>query len=165
MKRKYDTARYRQSVDLLRAHFGRPALTTDLILGFPGETEEEFQQTLAFVRSCGFARTHLFPYSRRKGTPAAAMAGQVPNAEKARRVRLAGEAAAAAERSWLTGWVGQAVPVLFEEEKEGFWRGYTPQYLEVLARGTGLHNQIKTVTITAAGDTQVFGAITQEENP
>ena len=165
MKRKYDTARYRQSVDLLRAHFGRPALTTDLILGFPGETEEEFQQTLAFVRSCGFARMHLFPYSRRKGTPAAAMAGQVPNAEKARRVRLAGEAAAAAERSWLTSWVGQAVPVLFEEEKEGFWRGYTPQYLEVLARGTGLHNQIKTVTITAAGDTQVFGAITQEENP
>ena len=69
------------------------------------------------------------------------------------------------ERSWLTSWVGQTVPVLFEEEKEGFWRGYTPQYVEVFVQGAGLHNQIRTVTITAAGDTHVFGQLTQEENP
>ena len=143
---------------------GRPSPPTSS-WAFPGRRRRSSRKPWPFVRSCGFARMHLFPYSRRKGTPAAAMAGQVPNAEKARRVRLAGEAAAAAERSWLTSWVGQAVPVLFEEEKEGFWRGYTPQYLEVLGPGTGLHNQIKTVTITAAGDTQVFGTITQEEKP
>ena len=165
MKRRYDTARYRQSVDLLRAFFRRPALTTDLIVGFPGETEEEFQQTLAFLQDCRFARMHIFPYSRRKGTPAATMPHQVPNGEKADRAHRAAEVAGAMERSWLTSWVGQTVPVLFEEEKEGFWRGYTPQYVEVFVQGAGLHNQIRTVTITAAGDTHVFGQLTQEENP
>lgn len=165
MKRRYDTARYRQSVDLLRAFFRRPALTTDLIVGFPGETEEEFQQTLAFLQDCRFARMHIFPYSRRKGTPAATMPHQVPNGEKADRAHRAAEVASAMERSWLTSWVGQTVPVLFEEEKGGFWRGYTPQYVEVFVQGAGLHNQIRTVTITAAGDTHVFGQLTQEENP
>ena len=165
MKRRYDTARYRQSVDLLRAFFHRPALTTDLIVGFPGETEEEFQQTLAFLQDCRFARMHIFPYSRRKGTPAATMPHQVPNGEKADRAHRAAEVASAMERSWLTSWVGQTVPVLFEEEKGGFWRGYTPQYVEVFVQGAGLHNQIRTVTITAAGDTYVFGQLTQEENP
>ena len=165
MKRRYDTARYRQSVDLLRAFFHRPALTTDLIVGFPGETEEEFQQTLAFLQDCRFARMHIFPYSRRKGTPAATMPHQVPNGEKADRAHRAAEVASAMERSWLTSWVGQTVPVLFEEEKGGFWRGYTPQYVEVFVQGAGLHNQIRTVTITAAGDTHVFGQLTQEENP
>ena len=77
----------------------------------------------------------------------------------------AAEVASAMERSWLTSWVGQTVPVLFEEEKGGFWRGYTPQYVEVFVQGAGLHNQIRTVTITAAGDTHVFGQLTQEENP
>ena len=161
MKRKYDTERYLQSVELLRARFDCPGLTTDLIVGFPGETGEEFQATLAFLRRCGFSRMHIFPYSRRKGTPAAEMPGQVPNAVKADRAARAAELAAAMEKSWLTGWIGKTVPVLFEEEKDGFWLGYTPQYMEVRvpAGKRKLHNQRLNVTITAAGDTAAFGVI------
>ena len=74
MNRKYDTRRYKESADLLNGAFRRPAITTDLIAGFPGETEEEFAATLDFIRSCGFAEMHIFPYSIRPGTPAAALA-------------------------------------------------------------------------------------------
>ena len=73
MNRKYDTDRYKKSVELLNVYFPRPAVTTDLIVGFPGETEAEFAQTLEFVRACGFAEMHIFPYSIRTGTPAAKM--------------------------------------------------------------------------------------------
>ena len=164
MRRKYDTERYLQSAGLLRTHFDRPGLTTDLIVGFPGETEEEFAATLAFLRRCAFSRMHIFPYSRRKGTPAADLPGQVPRAVKAERAARAAELAAAMERSWLAGWIGQTVPVLFEEEKEGFWRGYTPQYMEVRvpAGEEDLHNHILDTTITAAGDTSAFGVIKEE---
>lgn len=163
MKRKYDTARYAQSVDLLRAHLDRPAITTDLIVGFPGETEEEFTQTLAFVERCAFSQMHIFPYSRRQGTPAASMPGQLTTAEKSQRAHRAAETANAIRRSWLTGWLGQTVEVLFEEEKDGFWRGYTPQYMEVRAKSTQpLHNCLRQVTVTAVGEDQVFGTIKEE---
>ena len=89
MNRKYDSARYYESVTLLREHFDRPGITTDLIVGFPGETEEEFDQTLDFVRRCAFSAMHIFPYSRRTGTPAATLPGQVPKAEKEARARRA----------------------------------------------------------------------------
>ena len=161
MRRKYDTARYMESVELLRAAFDRPGLTTDLITGFPGETGEEFEATLAFLRRCAFSRMHIFPYSRRRGTPAADLPGQVPNAVKADRAARAAALAAAMERSWLTGWIGRTVPVLFEEVRDGFWRGYTPQYMEVRvpAEGTDLHNQCRDTAVTAAGDTAAFGVI------
>ena len=164
MRRKYDTERYYQSVELLRKHFDRPGLTTDLITGFPGETEEEFEATLSFLCRCAFSRMHIFPYSRRQGTPAASMPNQVSNAVKADRAARAGALAAAMEKSWLTGWLGEAVPVLFEEVKDGFWRGYTPQYMEVRvpAEETPLHNQIRQVMITAAGETAAFGTIKEE---
>ena len=68
------------------------------------------------------------------------------------------------EKSWLTGWIGQTVPVLFEEEKEGFWRGHTPQYIEVRAKGADLHNVVAPVTITAAGEGLAYGTI-KEETP
>ena len=163
MKRKYTTQRFLESVRLLRAHFDRPALTTDLIVGFPGETEEEFQETLAFLQRCAFAQMHIFPYSRRQGTPAASMPGQLSNAEKASRAHRGAELAQAMERSWLTGWIGQTVPVLFEEEKDGFWRGHTPQYIEVRVKGEHLHNQLRPVTITAAGDSLAYGTAKEEQ--
>ena len=161
MKRRYDTARFLRSAELLRTWFDRPGLTTDLIVGFPGETEEEFGQTLAFLERCAFSRMHIFPYSRRQGTPAASMPGQVSKADKTQRAARAASLAAAMEKSWHSGWIGQTVPVLFEEEKEGFWRGYTPQYMEVRVPGMGerLHNQIREVTVTAAADTAAFGII------
>ena len=148
MNRKYDTARYYESVRLLREYFDRPGITTDLIVGFPGETEEEFAQTLEFVQKCAFSAMHIFPYSRRTGTPAAAMAGQCSNAVKEDRAHRAGEVARQLHRAWLESWVGHTLPVLFEEEKEGLWRGHAPNYTEVFAPGEGLHNVMKEVEIT-----------------
>ena len=114
MRRKYDTARYLQSVELLKKTFRHPAVTTDLITGFPGETEEEFQETLDFIRQCGFARMHIFPYSQRPGTPAAEME-QVPKDLRAQRARRAAEAAAVMRRTYLEECVGRTEEVLFEQ--------------------------------------------------
>ena len=148
MNRKYDSERYYESVKLLRGHFDRPGITTDLIVGFPGETEEEFAQTLDFVRKCAFSALHIFPYSRRSGTPAASMPGQVPRTEKEERAHRAAEVAAELRAAWLAGGIGRTAPVLFEEEKNGLWRGHAPDYTEVYAEGVGLHNVIKTVEMT-----------------
>ena len=159
MNRKYDTERYYESVKLLRRHFDRPGITTDLIVGFPGETEEEFAQTLDFVKKCAFSAMHIFPYSRRTGTPAAAMPDQVPNAVKEERAHRAGEVARQLHRTWLESWVGQTLPVLFEEEKDGLWRGHAPNYTEVFAPGEGLHNVIKDVEIVELSQDGLKGRV------
>ena len=148
MNRKYDTARYYESVTLLRGFFDRPAITTDLIVGFPGESEEEFTSTLEFVEKCAFSAMHIFPYSRRTGTPAAKMTDQVPNAVKEERAARAGALAARLKTAYLEQWVGTSLPVLFEEEKNGLWRGHAPNYVEVMAHGEELHNVIQDVKIT-----------------
>ena len=159
MNRKYDTARYYESVTLLRGFFDRPAITTDLIVGFPGETEEEFTATLEFVEKCAFSAMHIFPYSRRTGTPAAKMADQVPNAVKEERAARAGALAARLKAAYLEQWVGASLPVLFEEEKEGLWRGHAPNYVEVMARGEALHNVIRDVNITELHGDGLFGQV------
>ena len=148
MNRKYDSARYYESVRLLREAFDRPGITTDLIVGFPGETEEEFQETLAFIQKCAFSAMHIFPYSKRPGTPAAKMPGQVLKAVKEDRAHRAAAVAARMERAYLDQWVGETVPVLFEEEREGLWRGYTTRYTEVTApSGENLHNCLRSVRV------------------
>lgn len=159
MNRKYDTARYYESVRLLREYFDRPGITTDLIVGFPGETEEEFAQTLDFIQKCAFSAMHIFPYSRRSGTPAAAMPGQVPNAVKEDRAHRAGAVARDMHRSWLESWVGQTLPVLFEEEKDGLWRGHAPNYTEVFVSGQRLHNVICDVKITGLHNEGLLGTL------
>ena len=153
MNRKYDTARFFESVCLLREHFQSPAITTDMIVGFPGETEAEFVQSLDFIRRCAFAAMHIFPYSKRPGTPAAAMPDQVLNAVKEERARRAAEIAAGMEQAYLSQFAGQREEVLFEEEREGLWRGYTTRYCEVRVRsGEDLHNQLRQVSIIGVGD-------------
>ena len=159
MNRKYDTARYYESVRLLREYFDRPGITTDLIVGFPGETEEEFVQTLDFVQKCAFSAMHIFPYSRRSGTPAAAIAGQCSNAVKEERAHRAGEVARGLRQAWLESWVGQTLPVLFEEEKDGLWRGHAPNYTEVFVSGQGLHNVIQDVKITGLHGEGLLGEL------
>ncbi|OUO09982.1 tRNA (N(6)-L-threonylcarbamoyladenosine(37)-C(2))-methylthiotransferase MtaB [Flavonifractor sp. An4] len=159
MNRKYDTARYYESVRLLREYFDRPGITTDLIVGFPGETEEEFVQTLDFVQKCAFSAMHIFPYSRRSGTPAAAMAGQCSNAVKEERAHRAGEVARGLHQAWLERWVSQTLPVLFEEEKDGLWRGHAPNYTEVFVSGQGLHNVIQDVKITGLHGEGLLGEL------
>ena len=162
MNRKYDAARYEESVKLLRAFFHRPGITTDMIVGFPGETEEEFAQSLSFLRRFGFTAMHIFPYSRRTGTPAAGMPDQVPKGEKAARARRAAAVAAELEGAWLASWVGETLPVLFEEEKGGLWRGHAPNYTEVFAPGTALHNVEQRVRITGVRGTALVGERVEE---
>ena len=158
MNRKYDAARYAQSVALLNQYFEHPAITTDMITGFPEETEEEFSQTLDFIQSCGFAQMHIFPYSIRPGTPAAKME-QVPKAVKEERARRGAEAAAKMRRAYLDACIGKTYPVLFEQPKDGKFFGHAPNYMEVLAEGENLHNQIKTVRITGTDGQVLFGTI------
>ena len=141
MNRKYETRRYKDSVDLLNVYFDRPAVTTDLIAGFPGETEEEFAATLGFIRSCAFAEMHIFPYSIRTGTPAAEME-QVPKAVKEERAARAAAAAEEMRRDYLAGCVGRVYPVLYEQEYDGRYHGHAPNYMTVAASGEELRNRV-----------------------
>ena len=149
MNRKYDSNRYYESVKFLHEVYDRPAITTDLIVGFPGETEDEFQQTLDFIQKCAFSAMHIFPYSKRPGTPAAKLPGQVLNAVKKERAHRAAQIAPTMQDAYLDSWVGETVPVLFEEEREGLWRGHTTRYCEVEVQSVQpLHNQLRQVQIT-----------------
>ena len=159
MNRKYDTARFYESVTLLRRYFDRPAITTDLICGFPGETEEEFGETLAFIEKCGFAAMHIFPYSIRPGTKAAAME-QVPSAVKEQRAGRAAQAAETMRQAYLQGCVGRVYPVLFEQEKDGYYTGHAPNYCEVGVRANDLHNKMLDVKITGINGEMLIGELT-----
>ena len=160
MNRKYDTARFYESVSLLRQYFDRPAITTDLITGFPGETEEEFAQTLAFIERCGFAAMHIFPYSVRPGTKAAAMPDQCTAAVKEQRAARAAETAERMKQTYLRGCVGQTYPVLFEQEKNGLYVGHAPNYCQVGVRGEDLHNAVRNVKIEAVDGDMLKGELT-----
>ena len=158
MNRKYDTARYAQSIVLLNQYFEHPAVTTDMIVGFPEETEEEFEATLGFIRTCGFAQMHIFPYSIRPGTPAAKMT-QVPKSVKEDRARRGAAVAAEMRQAYLEGCVGQVYPVLFEQPRDGKFFGHAPNYMEVLVDGENLHNQVRNVRITSTDGQVLFGAV------
>ncbi len=148
MRRKYDTARYYESVRLLKATFPGCAITTDMIVAFPGETQEEFAESLAFIRKCGFADMHIFPYSRRPGTPADKLPGQHPNAVKEERSRSAIAVAEEMSRAYRESLIGSVQQVLFEEMEDGYYTGHAPNYIKVYLHGENLHNQIRPVTIT-----------------
>ena len=159
MVRKYDTERYHHSIRLLNGYFPDAGITTDLIVGFPGETQEEFEQTLRFLQSCAFSGVHVFPYSRRPGTPAASMPGQLSKEEKEARARRAIALAAEMEQSWLESRIGRTVPVLFEEEKDGWWQGHAPDYALVRAKGEQLHDRVLPVRIEAVERGALTGRI------
>ena len=159
MNRKYDSKRYKKSVDLLNVFFERPAITTDLIVGFPGETEEEFSETVHFISECQFAEMHIFPYSIRPGTPAAAME-QVPKRIKEERAAFAAEAAARMHREYLLGCIGKEYEVLFEQVgKDGLYHGHGENYMEVAVEGDGLHNSVLTTRIVGERDGILIGEI------
>ena len=147
MKRKYDTARYLQSVELLYKYFPDCAVTTDMIVAFPGETEEEFLESLAFIKKCRFADMHIFPYSRRPGTPADKMPGQHSNAVKEDRSRRAIAVAEEMNKAYREAMVGKTQKVLFEEEQDGFFVGHAPNYMKIYVKGKDLHNKILTVSV------------------
>lgn len=162
MNRKYDTARFLQSVEALRAAFPGCAITTDMIVAFPGETDREFQESLAFIRKCGFAQMHIFPYSRRPGTVADRMPGQHPNAVKEARSREAIAAAEEMNLAYRRSLIDSRQSVLFETEEDGFWSGHAPNYVRVFARGTELHNTIRNVRITGLHGEGVEGELEEK---
>ncbi|MDY2808017.1 MAG: tRNA (N(6)-L-threonylcarbamoyladenosine(37)-C(2))-methylthiotransferase MtaB [Oscillospiraceae bacterium] len=160
MHRKYDSARYLQSVELLHRYFPGCAVTTDLIVGFPGETEEEFEASLALIRRCALSKVHIFPYSRREGTPAAKMPDQVPKAIKEARASRAAAVAAELEDAFHTSLIGTEQPVLFEQPENGFYAGHAPNYAKVYTAPGELHNAVRRVRITELCCDGVFGVLT-----
>ncbi len=159
MNRKYDTARYLASVNLLRQYFPHCAITTDLIVAFPGETEAEFQTSLDFLKTCAFAQVHVFPYSRREGTPAAKMDGQHSNDEKARRSNEAGAVADALAQQYRQAMVGRTYAVLFEQPEGRDFTGHTENYVKVYVEAQALHNQVLTVEIVSVEADGVRGRL------
>ena len=159
MKRKYDTARYLESVTLLNTHFPGCAVTTDMIVAFPGETEEEFNESLAFIQRCKFADMHIFPYSRRPGTPADKMPGQHPNAVKEARSRAAIALAEKMAENYRKNLIGSVQNVLFEEPADGYFTGHAPNYTKVYVLGENLYNQVLPVRITGVYADGVLGMI------
>ena len=149
MHRKYDTKRYLESVDLLNEFFPGCAVTTDMIVAFPGETEAEFAESLAFIRRCRFADMHIFPYSRRPGTPADKMPGQHGNAVKEQRSREAIGVAQELRMEYLKGLLGSVQAVLFEENQGEYATGHAPNYCKVYVKtDENWHNKVKNVRIT-----------------
>lgn len=159
MRRKYDTGRYYESLRLLREYFPGCAVTTDMIVAFPGETEEEFRMSLDFIRRCAFADMHIFPYSRRPGTPADTMPGQLGNAVKEARSREAIALAQQMNTAYRQALVGTTQQVLFEDRHLAYFTGHAPNYVKVYAVGEDLHNELRNVKITGLYEDGVFGVI------
>jgi threonylcarbamoyladenosine tRNA methylthiotransferase MtaB len=167
MNRRYTPEEYASLVEQIRSRFPEAAFTTDIMVGFPRETEEEFAESMAFAERIGFSRIHVFQYSPRQGTPAAKME-QIPDAvkhERADRMKALGERLA---REYMQGLVGRTMPVLFEREKSpDFHCGHAPDYtlIKISRKNSkkSLRNQIFYVTIEGVGDDCCLGRIASED--
>ena len=159
MRRKYGTEDFFAVTERLRRFFPGCALTADLITGFPGETEADQAETLGFIRKCGFADMHVFPYSRRPGTPADAMPEQLSAAVKSRRAAEASAAAREMRAAYLAENVGQELEVLFESAAGEGSLGHSDNYLLVRVPGPELHGQVKTVKITGVSGGELVGNV------
>ena len=154
MNRQYTSGEYFRTTEIIRKYYPDPAITTDVIVGFPGETEEEFRITEQFVKKVNFYEMHIFKYSKRAGTRAAQMDGQLTEAEKSRRSSILAEAERQMSHEYRTNFIGREAEVLFEEKKEKdgktFWIGHIPQYVKVAKEtdpSQNLGNQIIKGTI------------------
>ena len=152
MNRRYTAEEYFEKCELLRKYFDNPALTTDVIVGFPGETEEEFEESRAFVEKVNFYETHIFKYSRREGTKAAVMENQVPEQIKTKRSNILLELDERKRKEYEEKFIGKTVEVLMEEEveKEGkcYQTGHTKEYIKVALKGDeNMQNQLVKIKI------------------
>ena len=159
MNRHYTAGEYKAACGLLRRYLPGCGLTTDLIVGFPGETREDFEESLRFVTECELGKVHVFPYSRRQGTRAASMPGQLSQAEKAARSQQAIRLCRALEQKDLEARVGQTYDVLFEQQEDGWFTGHIPEYCLVKARGEDLHNRVLPVKITGFEEETLIGEV------
>ncbi len=159
MNRKYDTARFYEAMQLLRRYFPDCGMTCDVIVGFPGETEEHQSETLAFLEKARFSDAHIFPYSRRPGTPADKMDGQIDRAVKARRSKQARAVVTETRRAFLESMIGKTLPVLFETQEGAYWQGHSDNYLEVRTEGEALRGTVHNVRINEVSDGILVGNV------
>jgi threonylcarbamoyladenosine tRNA methylthiotransferase MtaB len=160
MRRLYNSADYLNAVSLIRSVAGDAAITTDVIAGFPGETDDEFAESYDFCKKVGFGRIHVFSFSKRRGTAANIMPNQVsPQVKKKRSdmmLALAEESAAAFHRSFL----GRNLSVLWEQSDKGIWNGYTGNYIKIYTEGDrDLTNQITDVLLERLYGYGVWGKV------
>ena len=159
MHRRYDTARFYESVALLRRYMPNAGITADLITGFPGETEEEFSDTLNFLQKCAFSAMHIFPYSERPGTPAANME-QLPRALREARAQEAIGVAAQMRASFLRTQIGRTDDVLFETGEPGLQQGHTTNYLPVsVAWQEDLKGSVRRVRLVGSDGNHMQGEL------
>lgn len=161
MNRKYTGEEYMEGCRILRKYFKDPALTTDVIVGFPQETEEEFEESRKFIEQVDFYETHIFKYSRRKGTRADRMEGQIPESVKGERSHALIRLGKIHQRNYMEGFLGRKVEILFEEtmefQGETYWTGYTREYMKTAVKsGENLENVIKTGTVTGFLQDDIF---------
>jgi len=137
MRRRYTAEQFRRAVDCIRDHVPDAAITTDVIAGFPGETDADFEATCSLCRQVGLAAIHVFPYSRRPGTAANLRPDQVSVPVRRRRLERLLALAEASATAFRRRYLGRVMPVLWEEQKRGWWQGLTPNYLRVYTRADG----------------------------
>jgi threonylcarbamoyladenosine tRNA methylthiotransferase MtaB len=173
MRRRYNTAQFRRAVARLRAVVPEVAITTDIIGGFPGESEAQHADTLAFAREMAFSRVHVFPYSPRRGTVAATLPGHVPDAVRDRRCAELRELGAELTAAYHRRWLGQTVAVLWEEaaptpDDPGAcrWSGHTDTYIRVVApapAGADLAGRVSAARLTDLAGDAVIGQMLERE--
>lgn len=163
MNRKYDLAYFKQKMEQIREIRPDISLTTDIIVGFPFETEEDFQDTLSFVREVQFSKVHVFPYSRRSGTVAADMAEQVPGDVKKDRVRRLLALSKELETEYMKKFIGKTLPVLMEVNRTDYSLGHTSNYLLVKVPGEYQSEDLVDVTITDVSYPYCLGKVSRSE--
>lgn len=146
MNRHYTTAEYYDAVRLIREYYSDPAITTDIIVGFPSEREEEFENSMAFARKVGFSDIHVFPYSSRRGTVAGRMPTLDPEIVLDRQKRMTALKHELVQ-NYLNKQIGMPLNVLFETQSRGIWCGHSPNYVKVYSKN-GEHNEIRLITPT-----------------
>ena len=160
MGRHYNTKDYQTIVDNLKSAFPNTAITTDLMVGFPGETQQEFDESVAFAKQIGFARTHVFAYCRRAGTRADKMEDQLTQSVKNQRSREMSKVTLQLQEDFLKTQVGLTLPVLFEVENDNVWEGYSPNYSHVLVKtNENLENTIRNVKIISIDSNSCIGEL------
>ena len=161
MRRHYTAEEYEEKTKLLRTYFDHPAITCDVIVGFPGETEEEFEQTRSFLQKVDMYECHVFKYSRRRGTEAASMDGQLTDAVKSERSAILIADSLARKRDFIAYYKGRTVEVLTEDtqvhEGKRYSTGYTPEYVRALLPETASGRISVTLCFEAGCDTIMCG--------
>ncbi len=160
MKRKYLTEDYKKAVKKIRKYYDNPSITTDVIVGFPDESEEDFQATVDFVKKINLSKIHVFPYSAKKGTKAFDMKNQISNDIKIKRSEILRNVSDMLEKNFISTINGKMVDVLFENKaKNGMYEGHTTNYIKVFKQSNeDLTNQILNVKIKSVYD----GIVTSE---